>query len=398
MADKTALAESAQALFCAIGDYLGNVESNNVLNIKTFVDYNSFASANRKTIDLAFKRIETPGVTLDNLEDFLSKDISWYKSSVLIASKLVKDIINIDPNFNKISRKGFQDIYYFRGDRLVMGKIEELFKLAQNNGIGKLKNQPALSDINKWSPADIYYSSLTANKKIDKRLTEAKKNPKAFTFAQLNILVSELIDTGDLLPLSLKKTTSTVKLQKVNFDRKQELKEIKNIKVKGTTDWKPYKRVKYGQTTQTRDMRILVEGGEIKMRHDPSSKRFVVEYIIKGAEARGGSIGSIKVFTDILSLVDKPLADKILKLYNEGDIAFKNEQKELDKLKSKMDKAQFDFERGANSAINIINRIMPPLKEYFTKNAEGKGDLIAQLLYEYTTSRTSLSGKFVIAK
>lgn len=398
MADKTALAESAQALFCAIGDYLGNVESNNVLNIKTFVDYNSFASANRKTIDLAFKRIETPGVTLDNLEDFLSKDISWYKSSVLIASKLVKDIINIDPNFNKISRKGFQDIYYFRGDRLVMGKIEELFKLAQNNGIGKLKNQPALSDINKWSPADIYYSSLTANKKIDKRLTEAKKNPKAFTFAQLNILVSELIDTGDLLPLSLKKTTSTVKLQKVNFDRKQELKEIKNIKVKGTTDWKPYKRVKYGQTTQTRDMRILVEGGEIKMRHDPSSKRFVVEYIIKGAEARGGSIGSIKVFTDILSLVDKTLADKILKLYNEGDIAFKNEQKELDKLKSKMDKAQFDFERGANSAINIINRIMPPLKEYFTKNAEGKGDLIAQLLYEYTTSRTSLSGKFVIAK
>ena len=63
-----------------------------------------------------------------------------------------------------------------------------------------------------------------------------------------------------------------------------------------------------------------------------------------------------------------------------------------------MDKAQFDFERGANSAINIINRIMPPLKQYFTKNVEGKGDLIAQLLYEYTTSRTSLSGKFVIAK
>jgi hypothetical protein len=398
MADKTALAESAQALFCAIGDHLGSIESNNILNIKTFVDYNSFALSNRKTIELAFKRIETPGVSVDDLEDFLSEDNSWYKSSVLIASKLVKDIVNIDANFNKISRKGFQDIYYFRGDRMVMGKIEELFKIAQNNGIGKLKNQPALSDINKWSPADIYYSSPKANKEIDKRLTEAKKNPKAFTFAQLNILVSELIDTGDLLPLSLKKTTSTVKLQKVNFDRKQELKEIKNIKVKETSDWKPYERVKYGKTAQTRDMKIMVGIGQIKIRHDPSSKRFVVEYLINGAEARGGSIASIKVFTDILSLVDKSLGDKILKLYNEGDNAFKNEQKELDKLKSKMDKAQFDFERGANSAINIINRIMPPLKQYFTKNAEGKGDLIAQLLYEYTTSRTSLSGKFVIAK
>jgi len=398
MADKTALAESSQALFCAIGDYLGSTESNNILNIKTFADYNSFTLSNRKIIDLAFKRIESPGISLKDLEDFLSNDTSWYKSSVLIASKLVKDIVNIDANFNKISRKGFQDIYYFRGDRMVMGKIEELFKLAQNNGIGKLKNQPVLSDINKWSPADIYYSSPKANKEIDKTLTEAKKNPKAFTFAQLNILVSELIDTGDLLPLSLKKTTSNVKLQKVNFDRKQELKEIKNIKVKGTSDWKPYNRVKYGQTTQTRDMKIIVEGGEIKIRHDPSSKRLVVEYIIKGAAARGGSIGSINVFTDILSLVDKSLGDKILKLYNEGDTVFKTEQKELDKLKSKMDKAQFDFERGANSAINIINRIMPPLKEYFTKNSEGKGDLIAQLLYEYTTSRTSLSGKFVIAK
>ena len=348
MADKTALAESAQALFCAIGDHLGSVESNNILNIKTFVDYNSFALSNRKTIELAFKRIETPGVSLDDLEDFLSKDNSWYKSSVLIASKLVKDIVNIDANFNKISRKGFQDIYYFRGDRVVMGKIEELFKLAQNNGIGKLKNQPELSDINKWSPADIYYSS--------------------------------------------------VKLQKVNFDRKQELKEIKNIKVKGTSDWKPYKRVKYGQTSQTRDLKIFVGIGQMKIRHDPSTPRFVVEYLISGAEARGGSIASIKVFTDIISLVDKSLGDKILKLYNEGNITFKNEQKELDKLKSKMDKAQFDFERGANSDINIINRIMPPLKQYFTKNVEGKGDLIAQLLYEYTTSRTSLSGKFVIAK
>lgn len=398
MADKTTLAESAQALFCAIGDYLGNIESPKILNLKTFPTFDEFARINQKTIDLAYKRIDAPGVTQDDLENFLSKDTSWYKSSVLIADKLVKDINSIDPDFNKISRKGFQDIYYFRGDKIVMGKIEEMFKIAQGNGIGKMKNQPTLSDINKWSPADIYFSSPAANKKIDAALRRAKEKPKAFTFPQLNILISDLIDTGDLLPLSLKKTTSTVKLQKVNFDRKQELEVIKKIKIKGTTDWKPYKKVKFGQKTETRDMRILVEGGEIKIRHDPSSKRPVIEYIIKGAEARGGSIGSIKVFTDILSLVDKPLGDKVLKLYNEGDRLFKAEQKKLDQFKNQMDKKQFDFERGANSATNIINRIMPPLKEYFTQNRQGKGDLIAQLLYEYTTSRTGLSGKFVIAK
>jgi len=39
----------------------------------------------------------------------------------------------------------------------------------------------------------------------------------------------ELIDSGDLLPLSLKKTTKTAQLQKINFDRKDEIKMLKKI-------------------------------------------------------------------------------------------------------------------------------------------------------------------------
>jgi len=396
MADKTTLAESAQALFCAIGDYLGTNDARKALDVNLYSNYADFKTIHKKTIDLAYKRIDAPGVNLKDLEKFLEEDVSWYKSSILIAKKLVDDISAIDPDFNKITRKGFQDIYYFRGDKVIMGKIEELFKIAQKNGIGKLKNQPTLSDINKWSPADIYFSSDTAKKEIDNTLKKYSKTPKAFTFTQLNILISGLIDTGDLLPLSLKKTTKTVVLQKVNFDRKEELKKIKKIKVKGTTDWKPYKDVPFGQKTETRDMRILLEGGDIKIRHDPSSKRPVIEFTLKGAEARGGSIGSIKVFTDIISLVDKKLGSEILKLYNDGDAKFKEKQKELDKLKTKLPTPQFNFLRGANSATNIINKIMPPLKKYF--NTDPNRDMIVQLLYEYTTSRTSLSGKFVIAK
>lgn len=396
MADTTTLAESSQALFCAIGDYLGANEARKTLDVNLYSSYKDFKTIHQKTISLAYKRINAPGVNLKDLENFLQKNDSWYKSSVLIAKKLVDDISAIDPDFNKITRKGFQDIYYFRGDRLVMGKIEELFKIAQKNGIGKLKNQPTLSDINKWSPADIYFSSDDARKEIDNTLKKYSKTPKAFTFAQLNMLISDLIDSGDLLPLSLKKTTKTVVLQKVNFDRKDELKKIKKLKVKGTSNWKPYKEVPFGQKTETRDMKILVEGGELKIRHDPSAKRPVIEFTLKGAEARAGSIGSIKVFTDILSLVDKKLGDDILRLYNAGDAKFKERQKELDKLKTKIPKAEFDFIRGANSAVNIINKIMPPLKKYFNSNPNR--DLIIQLLYEYTTSRTALSGKFVIAK
>lgn len=396
MADTTTLAESAQALFCAIGDYLGTNDARKALDVNLYSNYADFKTIHKKTIDLAYKRINAPGVNLKDLENFLQKNDSWYKSSVLIAKKLVDDISMIDPDFNKITRKGFQDIYYFRGDKLVMGKIEELFKIAQKNGIGKLKNQPTLANINKWSPADIYFSSDPARKEIDNALKKYSKTPKAFTFTQLNILISDLIDSGDLLPLSLKKTTKTVVLQKVNFDRKDELKKIKKLKVKGTSDWKPYKEVPFGQKSETRDMNIFIEGGSLKIRHDPSSKSPVIEFKLQGAEARGGSIASITVFTEILSLVDKKLGDDILRLYNAGDAKFKERQKELDKFKTKIPKAEFDFIRGANSAVNIINKIMPPLKKYFNSNPNR--DLIIQLLYEYTTSRTALSGKFVIAK
>ena len=40
---------------------------------------------------------------------------------------------------------------------------------------------------------------------------------KDYTFDELNTTISELIDGGNLLPLSLKKTTTTARLYKVNF-------------------------------------------------------------------------------------------------------------------------------------------------------------------------------------
>jgi hypothetical protein len=65
----------------------------------------------------------------------------------------------------------------------------------------------------------------------------------------------------------------------------------------------------------------------------------------------------------------------------------------LDKKNSKL----FDFKRGEISAVNIINRIMPILKLWFSKKDPKVNEFI-RLMFEYVTSRTQLSGKFVIAK
>ena len=397
MADKTALAESSQALFCAVADFLGENKSDKMLDIKKYLTYTDFKRAvGEGIVSKAEKRIRTPGVSLTDIETFLGKNNDWYKSSVLIALKLVKDITGVDADF-KLKQEGFQNLFYFRGDQEVMGNIEALFKIANKSPITE-KNQVKFGNVNKWSPADIYLATDIARGQITKALQNAK--PKTYSFVDLNILTSNLIDSGDLLPLSLKKTTKDVQLQKVNFDKKDEIKALEKISLspKKVTNWQPYKKVPFGTKGETRDMRaFLNNGGEIKFRHDPSAKRFVAEFIGGGAEARGGSIGSIKLFCKLFALVDNETSKKVLKEYQEGEKKYFADLKLIENLRAQ-DKKLFDFERGAISALNIINRIMPILKHWFTKTDQKKVDDFIRIIYQYITSRTPLSGKFVIAK
>ena len=397
MADKTSIEESSQALFCAIADFLGERKSNQALDLSKYSTYVKFkAEFSESIINVAFKRITTPGVTLKDIDEYLTNDDSWYKSSVLIAKKLIKDITLIDPDY-KIKQEGFQEIYYFRGDNEVMIPIEELFKIANNSPATAVK----FGNVNKWSPADIYLATIKAKKDIAKELREVRST-KSYTFPKLNILTSNLIDSGDLLPLSLKKTTIDVKLEKVNFNKKDELKKMKDASMssKGVSDWKPYKRVKFGEKTETRDLKIhLNNGGMIKIRHDPTPK-FVAEFVVSGGEARGGSIGSIAQFCAMFNFVDKTTSQKVLREFRDGETKYKVALAKIESLR-KTDKNKYDFERGTLSGINVVNRIMPILKPWFKRTSpQGKRqvDDFIKILYSYVTSRSPLSGKFVIAK
>ena len=397
MADKTSIEESSQALFCAIADFLGERKSNQALDLSKYSTYLKFKkNFSKSIISTAFKRITTPGVSLKDIDEYLSNDDGWYKSSVLIAKKLIKDITFIDPDY-KIKQEGFQEIYYFRGDNEVMIPIEELFKIANNSPATAVK----FGNVNKWSPADIYLATIKAKKDIAKELREVRST-KSYTFPKLNILTSNLIDSGDLLPLSLKKTTIDVKLEKVNFNKKDELKKMKDASMssKGVSDWKPYKRVKFGEKTETRDLKIhLNNGGMIKIRHDPTPK-FVAEFVVSGGEARGGSIGSIAQFCAMFNFVDKTTSQKVLREFRDGETKYKVALAKIESLR-KTDKNKYDFERGTLSGINVVNRIMPILKPWFKRTSpQGKRqvDDFIKILYSYVTSRSPLSGKFVIAK
>ena len=187
MADKTALAESSQALFCAVADFLGERKSEKVFDIKKYLTYTDFKRAiGEGVVSQAEKRIRTPGVSLSDIETFLGKNNDWYKSSVLIAFKLVKDITGVDADF-KLKQEGFQNLFYFRGDQEVMGNIEKLFKIANKSPITE-KNQVKFGNVNKWSPADIYLATDKARGDISKALQNAK--PKSYSFIDLNILTT----------------------------------------------------------------------------------------------------------------------------------------------------------------------------------------------------------------
>lgn len=401
MADKTALQESAQALFCSIADSLGSAKVDSTLSLKIYPSYIDFKLKNEKLINDSFEKVSTPGVSLKDIDAFLIQNDDWYKSSTLIANKLIKEITSIDRNF-KINVPGYQNIFYFRGDEAVMGTIQKLFSIANKAPITKEK-QATFGNINKWNPADIYFASKKAYDALIADLRIAK--PGSYNFTHLNVLTANLIDSGDLLPLSLKKTTSDVEIVKVNFSRQDELKYLSGIKFKSVTDWKPYKRVTFPQKGETRDLRIFLNnGGEVKLRHDPSAKRFVTEFIGGGAEARGGSIGSMKILCELLGFVDPVTSRKIMDAYEKGEKEYYKEMEPIDKMKAaleKKDKKLYDYMRGQASAINVINNVMPIIKDWFNRKdpkSLNQIDDFIRIMFEYVTSRTELSGRFVIAK
>tara|TARA_Y100000310_G_C20604862_1_gene774980 strand:+ start:65 stop:1507 length:1443 start_codon:yes stop_codon:yes gene_type:complete len=392
MASETAMFESAQALFCAIADLVGKGNLDKVLNLDTYPSYREFSNipANQKLITKAAAHIDVD-VDFKTIEGFLNKTASWYISSVNIAKKLLQALHKeVDPDFKDILAPGFQR-NYVRGDKEVMGNIAELYGIANKNTEYNMKvmKMPKFGDVNKWNPADIYYANKVSKAAIKQELKDAKEN-KSYGFNKLSPFVNDLLKSGDLLPLSLKKQTGAVTISKVNF--KPSVKEalIEGVAKKGSViegglwhvgdqkgnsgwdSWKPHPKIirddsrwdkdkdhednfgKFGEpeskealdTATTRDLKIMVSKkqdrgskvGHIQMRHEVSAKKgsWKVDFSYSGGEARGGSVVSPTLFADILRFVDPDIADKFLTAYNKAVDNYATRHAELALIRDKI--------------------------------------------------------------
>ena len=364
MADITTITESAQALFSAIGDLVGlkNMPEPKKPNkgepdsgcIWTYDDFKehykglrSRGQTNQMTIKKVWDSVHVQGGgSFKEIEDIFEKDAEWYRSSIYIARKLLVDIQTISKKFPMVESQGWSKILYSRGSDVVMGTIANLFKKA--NDCQKKLDSDAKSkgvifgDVNKWSPADMYWSCPAARTALAKELTKAN-TAECYTFLELNKCIMRLIDSGGLLPLSLKKAGPAVKLVQVNFDRDCERKSVawfycgtlrrgNKTPMPTWSNWTPNKITSVGAGTKIPGQRKIVYSGAaardlviqiaekkslrgqkqdgkryIKIRHDASGggATFKIQIYEQSGQEPAGSLASPKQLGGVMNKVGK---------------------------------------------------------------------------------------------
>lgn len=225
----TSLAESAQCFYCAAAWY--------------GTDFSD------KTLRQTAKYTDTPGVTVDQVIKELPEH--WVESCV-ISAKALK------------GKFGSQRLYFHRGSSFVNSIV------ANFNSINK--NEKFFSNINKWSPADIY-------------MVTEKGLKQSFNFEDFNGINAFLLKSAkskDIIGVSLKQTKSA-SIRLINFYRDPH-----------SYQYKDYTLGKRG-FFDSKDVYIYYDGGEIQFRGFPTWQGE-----IKGKTANHGKVsgGPLKTIID----------------------------------------------------------------------------------------------------
>lgn len=418
-------AEGAQALFCYIADAIGSRQIKKAY--KPYLDGQQnaeyFFTEYNDLVNKAFSSRAVDTINSKNqIKQYVIDNKDWFMSSLTISQYIIETIDDISIKFRKIKRPGWQDMLYKHGDDEIMDTMAKLFKSA-NKQYENLNGVKYFGNINKWSPADIYFATDKAKKQYKKLASDRETRNNNLTFAVLNKTIADSIESGDLLPLSLKKVNKKVYVQRVNFSREKEEELLADTICTGVQSWSPMKidNFKYtgsqftmGEYSGSRDIRVTLESGgkkgDLQFRHTPASsgrpsKGFKTVLSYKGASALGGQVVGIPLLCAVLESVDKAFAQKIQSTFDKNYKKFEkamnkyNENGGIYKYKSKdkVTKKEFNDEVGAISAQLIMNPLRTEIDRFFSKTGEKRNNAV-RALFAYTASRTENSSPFVIAK
>lgn len=332
-ASLTKTTESAQALYCQ-ARWMGK---------------NDYSEDELTTAYTAADVDESLNVILNQLPD------SWIESSKLGAEKLHKMFGNKQYTFH-------------RGSKWVE-TLEKTFKKLNSK-------EKQFSNLNKWSPADIYMVSPVG---------KSIRFENANSIAELNGILTDALKSKDIIGVSLKKLIGSTKASYYNFDGKKP-----SIKFdKYTTGSRGF--------FKSKDVYIyFTQGGRIQFRTFPST--FQGE--IKGKKASQGKIGygPIQTIFKNLKLPKLDDSEKIRSLIKKKDedllSAFYTNYSRYSTDSSKEDYATFKeniFEKGESWIFSKF--IGCQILDIIVKNKK-ENDFITVVI-QYAASASELSAPFL---
>ena len=174
-ADDTERNESAQCLYAALVFYVfkKQIKLDQKITKANFIE--------------AFKKCDTSA----SFESMLDLPKDWHESSILGANALLKN---------------YKGVYEFHRGSSTVGIIESSFKRIN-------QREKAFGNLNKWSPADIYMFTQKGKVAVRAEISIAK------TIQSLNSLMLKYYKSGDIIGVSLKKISGTVKVSENNITK-----------------------------------------------------------------------------------------------------------------------------------------------------------------------------------
>ena len=429
-------AEGAQALFCYIADILGAKKTKTEFTpyINKAKDSSEFFDIYKSTINSGYTSgaVKTEK-SKDTIIRFIEKNDDWFMSSLKIALYLITEIDDfVSKKFAKIQAPKAQGLFYKHGDDEVMDGMAKLFKSA-NEEYKKAKGSLFFGNINKWSPADIYFATAKAKKEIKKMVENPETKKNNLKFSVLNTSIGKMIKAGELLPLSLKQVKRDVVLKQVNFSRKAEEELLAETYATGVKPYNvmqgsfktgpklfkfdvPYSKGREGY----RDIRAKIKSGkytgDLQFRHTPASngrpsQGFKVVLKYDGASALGGQVTSFPILVEQIKINDPEFAKKMAETFKKGYTEFEKAMKLYNQfgggnmrykppsnVKNKKElKDKFNDDVGAISALTLMNPLRKVISDYFKRPSE-KTHNVMRTIFAYVASRTINSSPFVIAK
>jgi hypothetical protein len=332
----TALAESAQCLYCAAAWYGNDFTEKTMRNVARYVDVTE---------------------SIDKIINDLPSD--WQESSIHIGTALKE----------KFGRKKYS---FHRGSTWVE-RLENRFKLLN-------RKEKEFKNVNKWSPADIYM--LTDN--------GIRENfSRANSILELNAIIRDHIKNGDIIPVSLKKNPSgDVSIKYANFS-----KENKSTYEIGQPTYSYGKRGFF----KSKDIYLNFVSGEIQFRgFNPVD--FQGE--IRGKYAAHGKIGSSAIVNIVKKNTGHQLYTpaKVASLYKSKDKQFYKDfytyYKTLDKTHLSFEK--FLSELSTKDLGWHVSKFLGMQLLYYIHNSHKNTlDAIIGAMIGYAASESDMSAPFV---